>query len=241
MTTRLEAIATGVIVMSAVAVAFADLHREVTGGAKPSATAYGPPVAIKDYKKAWAAVLQVGTPMGDTSAPVKIVEFADLECPGCRAFYERVRQLPESLQSQMALVFVHYPLPMHRFALGAARATECARGEHKFAAMVDALFSKQDSLGLKTWVSYSVDAGLRDTAAFARCVSSSAAMSLVEAGRSLGRKMDVNGTPTVIVNGWRFQSPPYDSLAAVVGRFAAAARRRRELAEPENKTNGSPQ
>jgi protein-disulfide isomerase len=129
---------------------------------------------------------------------------------------------------------------MHRFALGAARATECARGEDKFGSMVDALFNKQDSLGLKSWVSYGVDAGLRDTAAFARCMSSSASISSVEAGRSLGRRMEVNGTPTIIVNGWRFQAPPYDSLAAVVARFGAAVTRGRELAQPKSKTNGSP-
>jgi protein-disulfide isomerase len=155
---------------------------------------------------------------------VKVVEFADLECPGCRAFYTRTRELPPSIRSRFALIFIHFPLSMHRFAMPAARAAECARVEDKFASMVDVLFKKQDSLGLKSWGSYATEAGVRDTTAFARCVTNSSSLRIVDAGLASGKNIGVRATPTVIINGWRFSSPPYDSLAALVTRFADGAR-----------------
>jgi hypothetical protein len=66
----------------------------------------------------------------------------------------------------VGLFFVHFPLPMHRFARPAARATECAGLQGKFGQMVDAVYNKQDSLGLKSWSDYGRDAGVADTVAF---------------------------------------------------------------------------
>ena len=129
-------------------------------------------------------------------------------------------ELPPSVRSKIALVFVHFPLSMHRFATPAARAAKCARVENRFPKLVEALFNKQDSLGLKTWVSYGIEAGIIDTAAFAQCAASKANFSPIEAGIALGKRLQVTRTPTVIVNGWRFASPPYDSLAEFVNRVS---------------------
>lgn len=47
----------------------------------------------------------------------------------------------------IAFYLVHLPLPGHRFARPAARASECAHAEGRFAEMVDAIYDSQDSLG----------------------------------------------------------------------------------------------
>lgn len=216
MTTRLEGIATGLMVAAALAVAAANSHREF-GRASPQAAGRGAFVA-PTYVKNWKEIVSAGTTIGDTSAPIKIIEFADLECPGCRLFYSRMRELPESVRNKYALVFVHFPLSIHRFAMPAARAAECARPEDKFSSFIEVIFSKQDSLGLKSWASYAVEAGIRDTAAFARCTAGSARLPRVEAGLASGRSLAITATPTIIVNGWRYSSPPFDSLAALVSR-----------------------
>jgi hypothetical protein len=83
------------------------------------------------------------------------------------------------------MVFVHFPLPIHRFAVQAAQATECASLKGRFLNFIDAVYRKQDSLGLKSWGSYAL-----------------------EAGRELGLRWQILGTPTVIINGLRYASPP---------------------------------
>lgn len=214
---RLENIATGLVVAAAVCVAAVSVHREFFRSAPKAITA---PVTAPTYLKDWRDVIAAGTVIGDSAAPVKIVEFSDLECPGCRLLHSRIGDLPDSLRARFALVFVHFPLPMHRFAMPAARAAECARGENKFAAVIDVLFKKQDSLGLKSWTAFAAEAGIRDTASFSRCTARGDSIPSVLAGRAVGHKLGIVGTPTVIINGWRFGSPPYDSLAALVSRFA---------------------
>jgi protein-disulfide isomerase len=221
MTIRTENLVTGLIVASAVAVAGANIHREFF---RPAPATTGRGITAPTYLKDWKGILEAGTVIGDSAAPVKIIEFADLECPGCRTFYTKVHDLPPAMRSQIAIVFVHYPLSMHRFAMPAARAAECARGEGKFNSVVDVLFNKQDSLGLKSWAAYGAEAGVGDTASFARCAASIRSFPLVDAGRALGKRIGVTSTPTVIINGWRYSSPPYDSLAELVGSLSRGTR-----------------
>jgi hypothetical protein len=106
------------------------------------------------------------------------------------------------------MVFVHFPLPIHRFAVQAAQATECASLKGRFLNFIDAVYRKQDSLGLKSWGSYALEAGIVDTAAIARCAHDSTPFKRVEAGRELGLRWQILGTPTVIINGLRYASPP---------------------------------
>ena len=108
----------------------------------------------------------------------------------------------------VSLLYVAYPLPMHRFALVAARAAECAYHYGRLREWVDEVYDKQDSLGLKSWGSYALEAGLPDTAAVSKCARDPAPVARIQAGMALGDKIHITGTPTVIVNGWRFFYPP---------------------------------
>jgi hypothetical protein len=71
---------------------------------------------------------------------------------------------------------------------------------------------------------YGAEAGVGDTASFARCAASIRSFPLVDAGRALGKRIGVTSTPTVIINGWRYSSPPYDSLAELVGSLSRGTR-----------------
>jgi protein-disulfide isomerase len=46
---------------------------------------------------------------------------------------------------QVSLIYIHFPLTGHRFAMPAARAAECAGNQGRFQAMYDQLFDGQDS------------------------------------------------------------------------------------------------
>ena len=97
---------------------------------------------------------------------------------------------------------------MHRFARKAAQASECADRVGKFSEFVDDVFGKQDSLGLKSWGSFGRDLGLSDTISFITCINAAPTVARIVAGEALARSEQVQGTPTFILNGWRFSSVP---------------------------------
>lgn len=74
--------------------------------------------------------------------------------------------------------------------------------------MVDVLFRKQDSLGLKPWAGYATEAGVPDTAAFNACASTTTATARIDEGLRIGNAIGVRGTPTIVVNGWKFPLAP---------------------------------
>jgi protein-disulfide isomerase len=83
------------------------------------------------------------------------------------------------------------------------------------------VYNGQDSLGLKSWGTYAKEAGLADTAAISKCATDPSPVSRIEAGVALGHKLRITGTPTVLVNGWRFHYPPTEEeLKNVIDRIA---------------------
>lgn len=213
-----ETLATLLLVLSAVVLATAAVHREfgpagAPGGELARAT---PPAYVDD----WEALARIGTWVGDSTAKVRVVEFADFECPFCKRFHESFRDARDSVGKDVALLFVQFPLDNHRFARPAALAAECAEQLGRRDSYHDALFAKQDSFGLKTWTSYAVDARIADTVAFSRCVSSHRTSARIDSGLAAGERFKVRGTPTVLINGWRYSPTPYDSLGVIVRRLA---------------------
>jgi protein-disulfide isomerase len=152
--------------------------------------------------------LDRGEKLGSTSAPVQIVEFADFECPFCGSFHETLKTLRHRYPTQIALTFMHFPIPGHRLALPAARVAECAGEQGRFEAMYDRLFEEQSQLGLKSWSEFGAEAGISNGAAFDACIKRSDSIPRVVEGQQLGKEIDVQGTPTVIVNGWKLGNPP---------------------------------
>lgn len=165
-----------------------------------------------EYIANWAEFLPSGILVGEDTAQVKVVVFSDLECPFCSRFHQTFRRAQQRFGKSVALVFLHYPLAGHRFAKPAARAAECALPEGRFGELLDVIFAKQDSLGLKSWASYADEASIADTLGFARCASDTARVARIDAGQSLGNAIPIPGTPTVIVNGWHLPGTPSDSL-----------------------------
>lgn len=177
----------------------------------------GPPV----FEKNWRRLLSAGTVSGDTAAPVVIIEIGDLECPACRAAQAAIEAVRQRYARQTSLVYVHYPLSYHRFARPAARAAECAAEDGRFEAFVSKVYEKQDSLGLKSWVSYASESGITDSARFDGCVREAGPVARIEAGIAAGDEFGVRGTPTLFLNGWRLPKPPsveelLDAVAAFI-------------------------
>lgn len=164
----------------------------------------------------WNQLLRNGVRIGSAAAPVQIIEFGDFECPFCRRFHLDVVRVMAEFPGEIALVYYHFPLSQHRFAEPAARAAECSRLEDRFHPMAERLFADEDSLGLKSWASYARSAGVRDTVALNECMGRGEIQARIDANRTFARRLSVRGTPTVIINGWRFGRPPsFDSIRSI--------------------------
>ena len=163
---------------------------------------------------AWEGLLSHGTSDNNYQAPVRILEFADFECNACRRYQPILESIQDRFGAKVGMVFLHFPLQYHRFSRLSARAAECAKSEGKFWEMAGNLYRYQDSLGLKAWQSIASESGVRDTAAFADCVVRTDPLPIVDSGLAVGARIKLTGTPTIIVNGWRFSSPPTEEVLA---------------------------
>ncbi len=199
---RLERTLSVILVGAALAIAVGMVHREFFAHTEqtPSSRDFG-----QTYEKNWMDLLASGNPQGDTAAPVKIIEFSDLECPFCRELHKSLGEVLAADPKGVVSYFVHYPTPGHRFAIPAARAAECARSRGRFDQFVALVFEKQDSLGLKSWGSFAHDAGLQDTTAIVKCAIADGEVPRIVENVAAGRKLNIRGTPTVFYNGWRVQ------------------------------------
>jgi protein-disulfide isomerase len=218
------------VAAAAVAVAAASLHREfvATDRRVRTATATDPPT----YEPNWRELVQAGVVIGSASAPVTVVEFSDLECPVCARFHTTVRDALKRFGDSVSFVFVHYPLAQHRFARNAARGAECAGQQGRFYEFVDAVYGRQDSLGLKPWPAFARQAGVRDLRAFSECMRDTQPRPRIERGLSAGERFQVKGTPTVIVNGWRFPVPPFGVLEERIAEILQDSAQRPRAVRP---------
>jgi protein-disulfide isomerase len=180
-------------------------RREFKGTSPPILQA---DVAVPVFVPTWRDLQAFGSLVGRREAYLHLVVFSDLECPFCRRLHQHVDRLIAEDSASMSMTFIHSPIATHRFAEPAARAAECTKLEHQFPAMLSQIFKKQDSLGLITWEQLAIDVGIQDLRSFERCRSATAAVDAIEKGRLAAEQMQITGTPTVLVNGWRLGAPP---------------------------------
>jgi len=156
------------------------------------------------------------TPKGNPNAVVVVQEFADLQCPACRAAHSSISTpLIEKYGDTIRFDIMHFPLrSIHRFALEAGEASECAADQGKFWEFVDLAYEKQQELSSESLGVWAAELELNMTA-FNRCMSSHAKRDIVLADYEAGRVLEVRGTPTFFVNGQRVQTG-FDTISASI-------------------------
>jgi len=204
MTIKLDAAISATLVLCALVTTGLVLRREFVAPPTAPAQVERKSIFIEDWRKHLAK----GIRMGSEQAPVQFLEFADFECPFCASFHKDVKVLRDRYPTQVALTYVHFPLSMHRFAEPAARVAECAGDQGRFEPMYDLLFEQQDRLGLKPWSDFASEAGVADSTSFETCIKRTEPIPRVTEGKELGKQLDIQGTPTVVINGWKLGRPP---------------------------------
>jgi protein-disulfide isomerase len=191
------------VVVAVVVVIFA-VRREFYPRAQPRAEPITEPIPVEN----WGELIASGHAVGPPDAPVTILVFADFECVACRSFAEGpLREIRERYADSVRVIHRHWPLPYHRFAYPAARASECAAAQGRFWAFHDLLYEKQDSLGLKSFSDFAVESGVSDIPMFEACNSRTEPIASITSDSSAVRGIGGTGTPTVLVNGLRLSNP----------------------------------
>lgn len=229
---RLLDAATGVLVLCALLVTGLVVRREFF----PTVPRPGSPERVADA----ASYAAAGHRMGPADAAVTIVEFSDFQCPFCRVFAARLDTLRRKYPKDVAVLYRHYPLKGHAHAADAARASDCAARQGRFAAYHDALFAAQDSIGVVPWTRFAVAAAVADTVAFARCTAERGGGQLARDSAD-ARRLGVRGTPTIVIGGTRLVGAvESDTLEAYVRRILSArSRGRLSVPSPARPSGGS--
>jgi NhaA family Na+:H+ antiporter len=143
---------------------------------------------------------------GDPASPgaVTVVSYADFLCPYCRRLLPVLRRLREALGDRLVYVFRHFPQEhAHPGAELVARAAEAAGKQGAFWPMHDRIFEREPPLAEPQLLGLARELGL-DVDRFAADMASDDARRAVAEDREEGRANGVTGTPTLFVDGVRY-------------------------------------
>ncbi|HET9220788.1 MAG TPA: DsbA family protein [Terriglobia bacterium] len=153
---------------------------------------------------------------GPVAARVTIVEFADFECPFCGAFYPTLKLVEKNYADRVRMVYRQFPLTnMHPNAQKAAEASLCANDQGRFWEYHDSLFSDQSRLDVPSLKQRAQALGL-NAAVFNTCLDSGKQAEAVQKDRDDARRIGVNSTPTVFINGRLLSGRSYAEVQEVI-------------------------
>lgn len=165
----------------------------------------------KNNKEMVTKVLDNSYTKGDINAKVKLIEYADFQCPACRSLSPVLDSVFEEVNNKygsttLSITFKHFPLTsIHKNALLSAYSAEAARLQGRFWDFEKVLFEKQnewgEALDAKSKIeSYAKDMNL-DMAKFITDRDSDSSRSIVNSALLEATKLKLNHTPTVFMNG----------------------------------------
>ncbi len=170
--------------------------------------------------------------LGDTKAPITLIEYGDYQCPWCGKFFTEVEDKLRKgyIESgKVKMVYRNFAfLGPESFA--AAEAAECAKDQSKFWAYHDELYRAEHKDGAENNGNLTRDLFLKiasdlklNLASFASCLDTDKYAKQPEIDTSEGRSAGVGGTPAIYVNGEQvgngfveFESAAGPSLKSVI-------------------------
>ncbi len=157
------------------------------------------------------AITESMTRLGNEDAPVVLVEYADYQCPFCEIFFsETFPSLKRDYIDTGKVRFYYQDFPfLGEESQFASEAAKCAKEQGKFWEYHDYLYAKQDGenggafaqVNLKK---FGAELGL-DQLKFNNCVDSRVYKPDVEAELNAGQSHGVSATPTLFINGLKFE------------------------------------
>jgi protein-disulfide isomerase len=161
---------------------------------------------------------------GSVSKDLELVEFTDFQCPHCKDAQASMEKLAVDFP-KARIVFQAYPLEkIHPAAKTAASYGVCVTkegGSNAFFLFASAVFEGQDGLATADGATLTLNsavtkAGL-EPAKIAACAATPAVDAQVEASVKLAQDLNINQTPTLMVNGRQVPAnAPYETIKQIV-------------------------
>lgn len=207
---------TVVLVSCAIVVTFAVVRREFFRGA------FSPSPQTREIE-GWEDVVSGGLRFDSSESDVAVVEFADFQCPFCVTVAHSLRELRSEFAGQVSFVYRHFPLTsIHEHATEAAIASECASSQGTFERFHDLLYEEQDAIGVREWTEFAEIAGIPSVDEFRSCLEDDWPRARVMEDARLARRLGLEGTPSVIVNGTLLPgTPSVETLRQYIGSSIA--------------------
>ncbi|HEX6290064.1 MAG TPA: thioredoxin domain-containing protein [Herpetosiphonaceae bacterium] len=155
---------------------------------------------------------------GSPDAPVKVIEYADFQCPACANVFQAIEGTIDQRYvetGKIQLIFHDFPLQQHDNAIPTAAASRCAGEQGKFWPMHNLLFARQ-----RTWsddrditprlLGYASDLGL-DQAAFSTCLVSEKYVPALRDSAAAAIGSGIDSTPTYLVDGTKVTAPELEA------------------------------
>ncbi|MDI6717948.1 MAG: thioredoxin domain-containing protein [Patescibacteria group bacterium] len=169
------------------------------------------PVAADDYYK------------GPENAKITLVEYSDFQCPACATFASMLKKLQADFPNDLKIVYRHFPLPNHKWAMAAAEAAEAAEEQGKFWEMNYAIFDNQAMWSnsddtVSEFLSLAQLFKL-DIAQFKVDAGSDKVRQKIEKNLTSGQRNKINATPTFFLNGNQIKNPNnYEDFKKLIER-----------------------
>jgi len=187
------------------------------------------PFGTRPFDAARAELAQKadGPSRGPADAPVTVVEFSDLQCPHCKEAQPTVDKLIAE-EKNVRLIFQNFPLASHDWAAKAAAYADCVgrSSNDAFWKFIQSVYDAQKDIGAanadEKLTALADQAGVKGSET-AACAAKPETVGRVQRSVALGASIDVNGTPTLFINGRKISNVgglPYDVLKALT-EFAA--------------------
>ena len=154
---------------------------------------------------------------GKKGAAVRIVEFADFQCPYCSQAADNMREIEKKYGDRVELAYRHFPLrSIHPDAQRAAEFSQCAGAQGKFWQMHDKMYASQDALDEESLRGHALAVGV-DVPRLEECLKSGRGAAEVNKDFEEASELGVGGTPTFFVNGRQhLGAPTVEGLSAAV-------------------------
>lgn len=147
--------------------------------------------------------------LGNPNAPIKIIEYSDLDCQYCRTFHATMKQILGAYgpEGKVAWVYRHFPIvELHPNAPKLAEASECVAelgGNEAFWKFIDEIFTQprnNDRFDMNGLDAAAAVAGVQGVA-FRNCLEAGTHRAKVAAHFEEAKKVGGKGTPHNIIVG----------------------------------------
>lgn len=145
--------------------------------------------------------------IGKKDAPISITVFSDFQCPYCSRVAKPLHDVMEANKDKVRIVFAHFPLSFHDKAKPASAAAQLAfeqGGSEMFEKVHDALFAAQRELSEDKIKEIATANGV-DKAKLEDALKTNKYEDFFKKTMAMGEKAGVEGTPSIYINGRKFE------------------------------------